>query len=71
MFVLGILLPPFLLLAVVLLGRYEDRILAPPDPSARPAPPAQPRHARRGHLRLVHSREPGAARSRGHGRHAA
>ncbi|WP_228973089.1 hypothetical protein [Streptomyces sp. DH12] len=68
MFVLGILLPPFLLLAVVLLGRYEDRILAPPTSSA---PPAPPRHARRGHLRLVHSREPGAARTRGHGRHAA
>lgn len=42
------LLPPFLLVSVVLLGRYEDRILTTAD---------APHRADRRHLRLVSSEQ--------------
>ncbi|MHC3463072.1 hypothetical protein [Streptomyces flavovirens] len=48
MIVVVFLLPPFLLVSVVLLGRYEDRMLTAAE---------KPRHARgHRHLRLVSSR---------------
>ncbi|MFD5102407.1 hypothetical protein [Streptomyces albidochromogenes] len=51
MLAVALLLPPFLLGLVVLMGRYEDRMLTPSE---------APRHARRRHhLRLVPAAAPG------------
>ncbi|MGW7052245.1 hypothetical protein [Streptomyces sp. NPDC054887] len=44
MLAIALLLPPFLLGLIVLMGRYEDRMLTPAE---------APRHARPRHLRLV------------------
>ncbi|WP_069169959.1 hypothetical protein [Streptomyces griseus] len=44
MLVVALLTPPFLLVLLLLLDGYEERLLGSGGP---------PRHARRGHLRLV------------------